>query len=222
MAEERAVFREYIIAKQALWAGDSAFALRRLEPLLEFPADRTTPESTVAYRARELRKYLQETGSEPAPDAFVVETQLLRGLFARTGERLFEMRAFLLDVDRDKALLQQAHRLMVSKGEQAAGDESSSPERKQWASAPSAGLRRDRTATWTEFREQALVEVGVSEFALVRVQLTWIGRRMPDTLNPIREVFEAVLKELDPEPDGPEPGGGPEEPEPGPRGSHAR
>ena len=176
----------------------------------------------MAYRARELREYLQETGSEPAPDAFVVETQLLRGLFARTGERLFEMRAFLLDVDRDKALLQQAHRLMVSKGEQAAGDESSSPERKQWALAPSADLRRDRTATWTEFREQALVEVGVSEFALVRVQLTWIGRRMPDTLNPVREVFETVLTELDPEPYEPEPGGGPDEPEPGRRDSPGR
>lgn len=51
---------------------------------------------------------------------------------------------------------------------------------------------------------------------------------MPDTLGPVREVFEAVLNELDPEPDDPEPdgpgAGGPEpdEPEPGRRDSPGR
>jgi hypothetical protein len=196
---------------------------RRLEPLLEVPANRATPESTVAYRARELWEYLQKAGSEPAPNAFIVESQQLRGLFSRTGERLFEMRAFLLDVDQDKALLQHAQLLMISKRQQTAGDESSSPERKQRAPASSTDLHADHTATWTEFREQALVEVGVSEFALVRVQLTWIARRMPDTLAPVREVFEAVLNELDPEQDGPEPGGTePDEPEPGGRDSRRK
>jgi hypothetical protein len=189
MAERESTYNNYVLAKQALWAGDVDFARTRLEMIGGYrdAVERVDPESVVRWRAVNLRDFLSNRKFNQPDGEFIVQTEHLRGLFSRTSERGFEMRAFLLDLAWDEKLLWRARSIADrwQRAERSAGD------------AQDIRWRQDQTANWIEFMGDAQVDVVVSEFALVRARLIWIRQEPPRSLHPIRTAFRSILEMLD-------------------------
>jgi hypothetical protein len=205
---------KYIVATFALWAGDFAFA----ETLLrEFSPPRNTPSleggieapedimrATGVLRLRQLwqrrgefQKYVAEYrshGMELVEQPLVVRTEHLRGVVWRTGEREFQMQAYLVDLSWQDELFNRAHA-------EAGRHETARPSGRGTAAEPlelgredivGRGLGRAWTVTGHPF-----LQVEVTDLGLIDASMVWVEARLPERGEEIIGPFRGILNSLD-------------------------
>jgi hypothetical protein len=202
MAEALSLSEAYITARQAWWAGDLVYCLRALtetgadgnDELASH--DEYDPVRLLRWRANQLyAQVLRGLKEERQPDpAFIVETRHLRGAFHQASPRLFEFRAFMRDLTWDEELFRRATMVAGRYGRQVAA-----PSAKYQEEEENAGTINfdDPELSWLEIRDHMLVEVSISEFALLRAQLTWTSHVPPADVERIHLAFLNVLRSLE-------------------------
>jgi hypothetical protein len=188
MTSQRFSSRTYIQARQAWWAGDIDYSLAILErggvtKTHDAEASEFDPLGMVRIRAAELYTHLTDGGFPRPENDFILETDHLRGAFHQSAERHFELRAFLTDLSWDKEFLRRSR--VLAKLRHIPRSEVMRDQK-----AEVIGEFGDPELSWTEVRDNMLLETTVSGFAVVRVYGTWIGKEPPTSLEPIRLAFK--------------------------------
>lgn len=209
MSDDGRIIELFTTARHAEWAGDVGPARRLLHDLREeagtrFKEPDEHPVSLILERARLIDARLERAQHE-VPDELIIPTNNLRGIIWRTGERNFELRAYLTDPSWEDPLYRHAHAVakryppLLATAEGAEVEDSSTKGaqlrlyEEQEKQKPDAG----RGVSWTMDGNTYLREVTVGDFALVRVKMVWTKRVLPENFAMIRKLLEEPLRLLE-------------------------
>ena len=208
MPDDGKIVELFASARRAEWAGDVEPARRLLQALKQAAVVRARepdehPIAVILERAKLLDARLDRAPAE-VPEQLVVQTTNLRGVIWRTGERNFELRAYLLNTSWEESLYRRAHVVasryspllpavkgtdVEDRGKEAQLNLYQDKEREK----PDVG----RGASWAMDGDVYLREVTVGDFALVRVKMVWAKRELPENFFVIRRLLEEALRQLE-------------------------
>lgn len=209
MPDDGKIVELFASARRAEWAGDVEPARRLLQALKQAAVIRTRepdehPIAVILERAKLLDARLDRAPAE-VPEQLVVQTTNLRGVIWRTGERNFELRAYLLDPSWEESLYRRAHAvagryrplLPAVKGTDTEDVKDKKEQLRLYPDTERVKPDVGRGASWAMDGDVYLREVTVGDFALVRVKMVWAQRELPETFLIIRRLLEEALQQLE-------------------------
>ena len=208
MPNDRRIIELFTRARQAEWAGDIVSARHFIRLLKEEAGIKPVlsdehPIAVLLERVRQIDARLERVSNE-VPVELIVETEILRGIIWRTGERNFELRAYLRDPSMEDDLYSRAHAVSSRYPSLLTTEEGTKNEEKrerevqlplyenQEEEIPDAG----HGSSWAMDGDVYLREVTVGDFGLVRVKMLWTKRDLPESFLIVRKLLEEPLREL--------------------------
>jgi hypothetical protein len=206
-------YDDYLVARLALWAGDSKEAEERLERYQKprrgasnsngfSSLAATSANRTLQQLRRRMSEYKSITKAVGLTDDDGISTILrsagghLGGVIWAETDREFELRAYLLHLPWEADFYRRIEKLSVtSTAEQhmnnipAYGDKK--PEQSPQLDEASLGLEWVQNADF-------FMQIAVSDFCTLSARSVWTRQQLPDELVAITQPYQRILDEIDP------------------------
>ena len=196
---------KFVVATFALWAGDFEFAeelfrstaltLRTITRHDRVESAEDLIRATAELRLRQLwqrrgefRKLAdEERGLVDVP--LIIRGTHIRGTVWRTGERNFEMQAYLTDLSWERDLFARA-REEYAKHQRIAGVERGEDQIAALADHLARGFN------WS-IVGNPMMEVNVTDLALIEVGIVWVSQELPRTSEELAAPLSGLIARLD-------------------------
>lgn len=203
-----ALAEAFVLARQALWAGDREGALYFLDTARDLlPAMAShriqqfaSLEDIVAENVSSMLRELERLESRGAAEGDLaagaldenpyIESHSLRGVVFGEGFGQFYLRAYLMYPDLEQQFRQAVHEAAIT------GINFLNNAKEEGPVDDNAVALVDDSRRWFDIMSFPKVLVQVGEFTLVEGQCSWCPP--PDDANAVRERFLDVLKTIDP------------------------